>query len=201
MMSDWVSLNGATLEEEARTELSSLEQVARSIRGVRGQWAFWVRVCAERHAALVACYGSDAQGRVLAPLVQVDAGLRVYELVAEKVRLLEGLMEVMVKGAQATRQGRRRVARAGMKAAPEGAAPSGSVGAVPGIVAPAPVWLDTRGVMRRLGLSRATVYRLRRSGALPCVQVGRSVRYRVEEVERFMEGYRRRVRGAAGAGG
>mgnify|MGYP001328137799 CR=1 FL=1 len=41
-------------------------------------------------------------------------------------------------------------------------------------------------VCARLGLSRPRVYALTASGALPCVRLGRAIRYDPDRIERFI---------------
>lgn len=52
---------------------------------------------------------------------------------------------------------------------------------------------DDRQAQIRLGVSRSTLYRLRRAGILPSVRIGGSIRYRVLDLDRL-------VREGTGAG-
>ncbi len=57
---------------------------------------------------------------------------------------------------------------------------------------PAFTLIDEREARRRLGISRPTIYRLRRDGLVPFVLIGGSVRYRSDVIERLArEGVRR----------
>lgn len=47
--------------------------------------------------------------------------------------------------------------------------------------------LDTRQVARRLSISRSYVYRLVRAGALPAVRIGRAVRVRPRDLDRYLQ--------------
>lgn len=47
--------------------------------------------------------------------------------------------------------------------------------------------LDTREAAAYLAVEPPTVYRLARSGELPHVRVGRSLRFRVEDLNRYLE--------------
>ena len=51
----------------------------------------------------------------------------------------------------------------------------------------APLLLDAAAVAKRLGVSKATVWRLRDSGRLPqCVKVGSLTRWRVADIEAWV---------------
>jgi excisionase family DNA binding protein len=45
--------------------------------------------------------------------------------------------------------------------------------------------LSVRQVATVLGVHRATIYKLAESGALPCVRVGESIRFRPEDLKAF----------------
>ncbi len=49
---------------------------------------------------------------------------------------------------------------------------------------------------RRLGVSIPQVYAMAASGVLPCVRIGRAVRFRPADVDRFIREHRRGVKKA-----
>ncbi len=46
-------------------------------------------------------------------------------------------------------------------------------------------YLDVRGVAARWGVSQGTIYRLVARRELPCVRVGRAVRFRTQDLEEY----------------
>jgi excisionase family DNA binding protein len=51
--------------------------------------------------------------------------------------------------------------------------------------------LRPRDTARRLGVSLPQIYHLAATGRLPCVRIGRSVRFRPADVDRFIRDHRR----------
>ena len=49
--------------------------------------------------------------------------------------------------------------------------------------------MTERELRERLGVSHATIYRLKTKGLLPFKQIGRSIRYYLSDVVRVMEGF------------
>lgn len=45
--------------------------------------------------------------------------------------------------------------------------------------------INERDAQRRLNVCRSTIYKLRRTGVLPYVRIGASIRYRVADVDRL----------------
>jgi excisionase family DNA binding protein len=53
-----------------------------------------------------------------------------------------------------------------------------------------PVWLGTQDAARQLGITPRTLYRLINEGEIPAYKLGRVLRLRLSDVERFLESAR-----------
>ncbi|MCE9591145.1 MAG: helix-turn-helix domain-containing protein [Planctomycetes bacterium] len=52
---------------------------------------------------------------------------------------------------------------------------------------PRPILVNSREAARMLGISERKLFSLKTSGEIPCVQVGRSVRFRLTTLEEWAE--------------
>jgi excisionase family DNA binding protein len=54
----------------------------------------------------------------------------------------------------------------------------------------APLLIDEREAARLLGIALRTLWGLRKAGCIPCVRIGRAVRYRVADLQAFIDQHR-----------
>jgi putative molybdopterin biosynthesis protein len=57
-------------------------------------------------------------------------------------------------------------------------------------MAPGAVWLSTQDAAKRLGVTSRTLYRFIDQGELPAYRLGRVIRLKLDEVDRFIESSR-----------
>lgn len=126
------------------------------------------KVLGARHPHLATAYENLA-----ASLRRVGRSRDAAKAEARALQIRNGLLTDSERGSRRFEDGR----RAGWEAGPREGAPPGT-----GVTV-----VDVTGAARYLGVSAGTVYGLVRSGEIPHTRVGKSIRFRVWDLDRFLE--------------